>query len=52
MKTGRFFTEGTNLFNIGNIFLLEELVEHQHLPNVTDEEVTNYTSSVDLINVL
>jgi hypothetical protein len=20
MKTGRFFTEGTNLFNIGNIF--------------------------------
>jgi hypothetical protein len=23
------FTEGTNLFNIGNIFILDELVAHQ-----------------------
>jgi hypothetical protein len=52
MKTGH-FTEGTNLFNIGNIFyLVEELGKPSNYPDVAaNEEVTNYPSSVKLINV-
>jgi hypothetical protein len=34
MKTGRFFTEGTNLFNIEIYFIQEELGSTKHLPDV------------------
>jgi hypothetical protein len=38
MKT--LFTEGTNLFNIGNIFILDELVAHQvQFPDGANEEI-------------
>jgi hypothetical protein len=49
-----FFTEGTNLFNIGNIFYSRRIGgAPSTYPNVAaDEEVTNYTSSVDLINAV
>ncbi|MEZ7497565.1 DUF5916 domain-containing protein [Flavobacterium sp. Arc3] len=49
-----FFTEGTNLFNIGNIFYSRRIGgEPSSYPNVAaDEEVTNYSSSVDLINAV
>jgi hypothetical protein len=44
MKTGRFFTEGTNLFNIGNIFYSRRIGAPSTYPNVAaNEEVTNYT---------
>jgi hypothetical protein len=46
MKTGR-FTEGTNLFNIGNIFYSRRIGEHQLLDVAANEEVTNYPSSVN-----
>jgi hypothetical protein len=51
MKTDRFL-QGTNLFNIGNIFYSRRIGgAPSTYPNVAaDEEVTNYTSSVDLIN--
>jgi hypothetical protein len=53
MKTGRFFTEGTNLFNIGKYFILEELGAPSTYPDVAaNEEVTNYPSSVNLINAV
>jgi hypothetical protein len=51
MKTGR-FTEGTNLFNIGNIFILEELEAPAPTDVAANEEVTNYPSSVNLINAV
>jgi hypothetical protein len=51
MKTGRFFTEGTNLFNIGNIFYSRRM-EAPNLPDAANEEVTNYPSSVNLINAV
>jgi hypothetical protein len=46
-----FFTEGTNLFNIGNIFYSRRIEEHQAPCVAANEEVTNYPSSVNLINV-
>jgi len=49
-----FFTEGTNLFNIGNIFYSRRIGgAPSTYPNVAaDEEVTNYSSSVNLINAV
>jgi hypothetical protein len=42
MKTGRFFTEGTNLFNIETYFILEELESTIPTDVAANEEVTNY----------
>jgi hypothetical protein len=48
-----FFTEGTNLFNIGNIFYSRRIGSTKQLPDVAaNEEVTNYPSSVKLINAV
>lgn len=49
-----FFTEGTNLFNIGNLFYSRRIGgAPSSYPNVAaDEEVTNYSSSVNLINAV
>jgi hypothetical protein len=49
-----FFTEGTNLFNIGNLFYSRRIGgAPSTYPNVAiDEEVTNYSSSVNLINAV
>jgi hypothetical protein len=48
MKTGVFFTEGTNLFNIGNIFYSKNWRSTSNYPDVAaNEEVTNYPSSVN-----
>jgi hypothetical protein len=49
-----FFTEGTNLFNIGNIFYSRRIGSTQATtPDVAaNEEVTNYPSSVNLINAV
>jgi hypothetical protein len=49
-----FFTEGTNLFNIGNLFYSRRIGgAPSTYPNLsTNEEVTNYPSSVDLINAV
>jgi hypothetical protein len=49
-----FFTEGTNLFNIGNLFYSRRI---GGLPSYTpetaaNEEITNYPSTVDLINAI
>jgi hypothetical protein len=49
-----FFTEGTNLFNLGNLFYSRRIGgAPSSYPNVAaNEEVTNYPSSVDLINAI
>jgi hypothetical protein len=49
-----FFTEGTNLFNIGNLFYSRRIGgAPSTYPNLSaNEEVTNYPSSVDLINAV
>ncbi|WP_369752540.1 DUF5916 domain-containing protein [Flavobacterium sp. WC2409] len=49
-----FFTEGTNLFNIGNIFYSRRIGgAPSTYPSTTDaEEVTNYPNSVNLINAV
>ena len=49
-----FFTEGTNLFNIGNIFYSRRIGgAPSTYPTTTDtEEVTNYPNSVNLINAV
>ena len=49
-----FFTEGTNLFNIGNIFYSRRIGgAPSTVPAVgTNEEISNYPSSVDLINAV
>ncbi|GIZ08980.1 DUF5916 domain-containing protein [Flavobacterium sp. UMI-01] len=54
-----FFTEGTNLFSKGNIFYSRRIggspvVEKETLEGElnTNEEITNYPSSVDLINAI
>ena len=54
-----FFTEGTNLFNIGNIFysrriggtpIISKSTLEESLAN--NEQITNYPSTVDLINAI
>lgn len=54
-----FFTEGTDLFNIGGLFysrriggspILEKEVLEEQLTN--NEEITNYPSTVDLLNAV
>jgi hypothetical protein len=49
-----FFTEGTNLFNIGNIFYSRRIGgTPSTVPSVgTNEEISNYPSSVNLINAV
>lgn len=49
-----FFTEGTNLFNIGNIFYSRRIGGSPTTEPVTaaNEEITKYPSSVDLINAV
>jgi hypothetical protein len=49
-----FFTEGTNLFNIGNLFYSRRI---GGMPNnkptlANNEEITDYPSTVDLINAI
>ena len=49
-----FFTEGTNLFNIGNIFYSRRIGgAPSSVPDAgANEEISNYPSSVDLINAV
>ncbi|AOZ99666.1 hydrolase [Flavobacterium commune] len=54
-----FFTEGTNLFNIGNIFYSRRIggtpiISKSTLEEslVNNEQITNYPSTVDLINAI
>ena len=49
-----FFTEGTNLFNIGNIFYSRRIGGSPSTePTIAaNEEITKYPSSVDLINAV
>lgn len=49
-----FFTEGTNLFNIGNLFYSRRIggAPSTYPNTATNEEVTNYPSSVNLINAV
>ncbi len=49
-----FFTEGTNLFNIGNLFYSRRIGgAPSSVPVVAaNEEITNYPSTVDLINAV
>lgn len=49
-----FFTEGTNLFNIGNIFYSRRIGgAPSTVPSVsTNEEISNYPSSVNLFNAV
>jgi hypothetical protein len=49
----RFITEGTNLFNIETYFILKNSGPPSSVPNVdSNEEISNYPSSVDLINAV
>jgi hypothetical protein len=49
-----FFTEGTNLFNIGNLFYSRRIggAPSTYPDIAANEEVTNYPSSVNLINAV
>ena len=49
-----FFTEGTNLFDIGNLFYSRRIGGNPTaIPTVANnEEITNYPSNVDLINAI
>ncbi|MBC5838900.1 DUF5916 domain-containing protein [Flavobacterium muglaense] len=49
-----FFTEGTNLFNIGNLFYSRRIggAPSTYPSTATNEEVTNYPSSANLINAV
>lgn len=49
-----FFTEGTNLFNIGNLFYSRRIGgSPSSVPETAaNEEITNYPSTVDLINAV
>ncbi|UFH36726.1 DUF5916 domain-containing protein [Flavobacterium acetivorans] len=49
-----FFTEGTNLFNLGNLFYSRRIggAPTTGPGLVTNEEITNYPSKVDLINAV
>lgn len=49
-----FFTEGTNLFNIGNLFYSRRIggIPTTKPSISSNEEITNYPSSVDLINAV
>jgi hypothetical protein len=49
-----FFTEGTNLFNIGNLFYSRRIGgSPTYVPEAAaNEEITNYPSNVDLINAV
>jgi hypothetical protein len=49
-----FFTEGTNLFNIGNLFYSRRIGGSPTTTPSTanNEEITNYPNSVDLINTV
>lgn len=49
-----FFTEGTNLFNIGNLFYSRRIGGFpSSVPEIAaNEEITNYPSTVDLINAV
>ena len=49
-----FFTEGTNLFNIGNLFYSRRIggIPTQTPSVANNEEITNYPSNVDLINAV
>jgi hypothetical protein len=47
-ENSRFFTEGTNLFNIGNIFYSRRIEEHLAPTQMLQQmKVTNYPSSVN-----
>jgi hypothetical protein len=48
-----FFTEGTNLFNIGNLFYSHQNWFTEFFSEAAaNEEITNYPSTVDLINAI
>lgn len=49
-----FFTEGTNLFNIGNLFYSRRIggIPTTTPSTASNEEVINYPNSVDLINTV
>lgn len=49
-----FFTEGTNLFNIGNLFYSRRIggTPTQNPTLNENEEITNYPANVDLINAV
>jgi hypothetical protein len=42
MKTGHFFTEGTNYSTLETYFIQEELGAPSNYPDAANEEVTNY----------
>lgn len=54
MKIGLFFTEGTNLFTIGNLFYSPSIGGlPSSFPEATaNEEIMNYPSTVDLISAI
>jgi hypothetical protein len=51
MKTGRFLQKELIYSTLETYFIQEELGEHQAPTDVAANEVTNYPSSVNLINV-
>jgi hypothetical protein len=53
MKTGRFLQKELIYSTLETYFILEEWRSTKHLPDVAaNEEVTNYPSSVNLINAV